>query len=316
VAVDMKTACRSEAAKWGLIAAGALMIWAPVASKAINTVAPATAAASEDAPGVQNAPAAQFSAGVGDILKMVEAKVDPEVIKAYISSSPIAYNPSAAEIIALKDRGVGSEILTAMLQHGAEVRAQAMRAAPQAAPGGVNPYAPAYDYSAQPAYPAYTYAYPAASYVYPTYSYGYPGYYYGGYGCGYSWPWYWPSLYFGGCSYGGYCGHPYSSCGYRYPYGYGGRGYGYYHGRPGYYGGGHGYYGGRSYYGGHGYNGSGARPVPYAGRGAGFSSVGGGGRPATFASPSGGFRAGGGGHAVSFGGHGGSFGGHSMGRSR
>ena len=116
----MKTARQNEAAKWGLIAAGTLVVWLPAASRAINTVAPSTPAASQDAPAVQNAAAARFSAGVGDILKMVDAKVDAEVIKAYVKNSPTAYNPSATEIIALKDRGVGPEILTALLQRGAE----------------------------------------------------------------------------------------------------------------------------------------------------------------------------------------------------
>ena len=189
----MKTARRSEAWKWGLLAAGVLGVWVPVASGAINTVTPTAAASGQETPGVQNAPAAGLSPGVADILKMVDAKVDPEVIKTYINNSPTAYNPSATEIIALKDRGVGSEILTAMMQHGAEVRAQSMRAAQAAgnpaAPGAANPYAPAYNNSPQPGYSPYSSTYPSASYVYPNYAYDYPGYYYGGYNYGYSWPW-------------------------------------------------------------------------------------------------------------------------------
>ena len=159
--VVMKTVNQSEAMKSRLtaawIVAGALVLGAPVTSRAINAAAPTAGAVNQDAPAAQNAPVARFSPGVADIVKMVDAKVDPEVIKTYIQHSPTAYNPSATEIIALKDHGVGPEILTAMLQHGAEVRAQAMRAAsaaanapaPQAASGAVNPYAPAYDYSAQ-----------------------------------------------------------------------------------------------------------------------------------------------------------------------
>ena len=133
-------------------------------------------------PRAQNAPVARFSPGVADIVKMVDAKVDPEVVKTYIQNSPTAYNPSATEIIALKDHGVGSDILTAMLQHGAEVRTQAVRAAagagnlpaPQAPAGMANPYAPAYDYDTQPVYPSYAYTYPGASYAYPWYWYRLP----------------------------------------------------------------------------------------------------------------------------------------------
>ena len=161
----------------------------------------------------------------------MDAKVDAEVIKSYVKNSPTAYNPSVTEIIALKDHGVAPEVLTAMLQRGAEVRAQSMQAAqaaPNAAalqisPGAVNPYAlaPGYDYGAQsvyPNYPNYTYSYPAYSYDYPSYAYGYPAY-----GFGYSWPF--CSFGFGSYPYGGFCGYPYASYGWRYPYHYGARGF-------------------------------------------------------------------------------------------
>src|ERR1017187_9552530 len=196
-AVVMKMAKQSEYVKGHQIKAwlmaGAGLLCAPDAPRAIKSVAPDTGAVNQ---GAAAALAARFSPGVADIVKLVEAKVDPEVIKTYVTSSRTAYNPSATEIIALKDRGVAPEILTAMLQRGAEVRAQSMRAAqaapnaavPQISPGAVNPYAPApgYDYSAQPVYPNYpnyTYSYPAYSYDYPSYAYGYPVY-----GFGYSWP--------------------------------------------------------------------------------------------------------------------------------
>jgi multisubunit Na+/H+ antiporter MnhG subunit len=193
LAVVMKTVNQSEVMKSCLtsawIVAGALVLAAPVTSRAINTAAPSAGAVNQDAPVAQNAPLARFSPGVADIVKMVDAKVDPEVVKTYIQHSPTAYNPSATEIIALKDHGVGADILTAMLQHGAEVRAQATRGAsaapntpaPQAAPGEVNPYAPAYDYNAQAVYPAYSYTYPDTSYAYPSYTYAYPSYGYGAY---------------------------------------------------------------------------------------------------------------------------------------
>ncbi len=333
----MKVAKRRRITKNPLIraclVAGAVVLCAPVASRAINAVAPNAAAASQQRTVGQNAAPPKYSAGVADIVKLVDAKVDTGVIETYIRNSPTAYNPSATEIIALKNHGVGPEILTAMLQRGGELRAQAMAAVPaggapsvvQAAPVAVNSYAPAYDYSALAAYPDYTYAYPAASYAYPSYSYGYPGYCYGGYNCGYYWPWYWPSFYSGCYPYGRYCGYGYCAYGRGYPYHwYGSRGRGYYYGGRGNYGG-HGYYGGRGYYGGHAYSGGrghysvGARPGPSIGRSAGFRSFGGAGRPATFARASGGFGGGRGfsGHAVSFGGRGGGFGGgHGGGRGR
>src|SRR5713226_9796279 len=58
----------------------------------------------------------QFSQGISEILRMVDAKVDAVVIQAYIKNSFVAYNPSVSEIIALKGRGVSNDILTALLQ--------------------------------------------------------------------------------------------------------------------------------------------------------------------------------------------------------
>ena len=192
LAVVMKMAKQSELVighqlkAWLIV--GVVLLSAPVGLRAINVVAPATEA---DNQGVAAAPATRFSPGVADILKLVEAKVDPEVVKTFIKNSTTAYNPTATEIIALKDQGVPPEILTAMLQRGAEVRAQSMRAAAAAQPGYpqvVNPSAPVYDYGIQPAYPSYPDSSPVSAYTYPAYSYGYPGYDYGLCDYGYGWP--------------------------------------------------------------------------------------------------------------------------------
>ena len=298
LAVVMRMAKQSEIVKGHQIKpwlmAGAVLLCATVASRAINSVAPDPGAVNQGAAAAPIAPAARFSPGVADIVKLVDAKVDAEVIRSYVKNSPTAYNPSATEIIALKDHGVAPEVLTAMLQRGAEVRAQSMQAAQaaqQASPEAAAPYAPDYDYGTQPVYPNYPYTYPVSSYVYPSYDYAYPGYSYGWSDYGYGWPYYWPSFYFG---LGGY--------GYRYPYYYGGRG----------------YYG-RGYYRGRGYYGNGARPGQYTGSRGGFRSSASGGRAVTFTGSAGGFRSAGGfsGHSVSFASHGGGgFGGHGGGRGR
>src|SRR5664279_4105726 len=131
-------------------AVGAVMVCAPLVSMAINAVPPGAEGAQPDAKAAQTVPALRYSPGVADIVKLVDAKVDPEVIKTYIKNAPTAYNPNATEIIALKNRGVAPEILTAMLQRGAEVRAQGMQpgqvavnpvAPPQVNAGAVAPYA-------------------------------------------------------------------------------------------------------------------------------------------------------------------------------
>ena len=154
-----------------------------------------------------------YSQGIPEILKMVDAKVDAGVIKAYIKNSTVPYHPTATDIIALKDRGVGDDIVTALIHRGGEVRA-AEAAAIQ--PDSPAPYrtAPAYGTSVAP--PSYPYVlsdyYNYADYGYPWYSsYGYP----------YSYSWYgWPSFYFGfGYPYYRFSHYPYYY--HRYPF-YGG----------------------------------------------------------------------------------------------
>jgi hypothetical protein len=306
------------------LVAGVITFWASLESQCINAVAPGVVAARPNGAATPTISAARYSAGIADIVKLTDAKVDPEVIKTFIKSSQVAYNPSADELIALKNRGVGSEILSAILQRGGEVRAQALpagqssTAATQPYSGGATQYAPAYTASAQPVYASYNYGYPAVSYVTPAYSYAYPSYYYGCYDYSCGWPYYWPWVSF---NFGCYPSRGY--CGYGYPYWYGGRGCGYYYGHGGYYGrGGYyargGYYGYPHYAGARGFGGSVSHPVSHFGPVGGFHSLGGGGRSATFTSTGGGFRSGGGfgGHAVSFGGHGGGFGGRGGGRGR
>ncbi len=259
----------------------------------------------------QTAPAApaNYSPGIRDVLKLADAKVDTDVIKTYVRNSTVAYNPSATEIIALKEHGLSGDVITALLQRGGELRAGAARSGQANAalavqpeyPSAVAPYAatPAYgygyDYANQPVYA------PGYACDYPVYSYTYPGYGCAWYDCG--WPWCWPSLYFGCSRYG---------CGFYYPYCYsGGSYYGYWgHNYYGHYGS---YYAGHS--GSHGWGqpyhsggsrayGYGGRPVSFTSHSGGMRSVGGfGGCPASFAST-----------RVSFHGGGSFGGGHSMGR--
>ena len=139
-----------------------------------------------------------------DILKMLDAKVDIEVVKAYIKSSSIAFNPTASDIIELKRRGVPDQLITTLMQRGAEVRAQMAQAA--AAQGNVPLSAPnappqgyGYDYSTTPAYPYTDYSDYASGYpYYPYYGYPYYGYPYNyWYNYGYPWAFYSP-FFFGG----------------------------------------------------------------------------------------------------------------------
>ncbi len=121
--------------------------------------------------------APQYSAGIADVVKMVQAKVDMAVIKAYIQNSPVSYNPSATEIIALKSQGISDDLVTAILQRGAEVRTELAKTQSTPPPAAAAPYSPTYSSS------GYGYDYPSADYSYADYGmpYGYP------YGYGYGW---------------------------------------------------------------------------------------------------------------------------------
>ena len=169
----------------GLLIAGTLAVTMPFLCPSAE--ARATVSASATVSGTSESTTLRYSAGIEDILKMVDAKVDTEVVKAYIKNSSTAYNPNVSEIIALKDHGVPSDVITAVLQHGAEVRSQAARSmqanvapavAPQPYANTPYPYgqAPAYGYGSQPVYADYGYNYPVYSSAYSDYGYPYYSY--------------------------------------------------------------------------------------------------------------------------------------------
>src|SRR5206468_2229661 len=70
------------------------------------------------------AAAANLSPPVLEIVKMSDSGADATVLQAYVENSPVAYNLRAEEIIYLKDHGISTVVVTAMLQHGAKVREQ------------------------------------------------------------------------------------------------------------------------------------------------------------------------------------------------
>jgi len=195
-----------------------------------------------------------LSAGLPEVVKMHKAGVDASVLLAFVQNSPTAYHPSAKEIIYLRDQGVSSEIISALLRRGGELRDRAAEAAREdrsrASPPPVAPIAqptpvssappqatapaPVVVYT-NPTYPAYT----TPSYVtYSAYSYPWPAYY-NYYNYSYCRPYYnrsfcYPSYYSGYRSpwssavYAGYRSGCYPAYGNRLSVGYGG---GRYYGR-------------------------------------------------------------------------------------
>src|SRR5439155_9428001 len=101
---------------------------------------------------------------------LVDAKVDVEVIKAFVKNSAIPFSPSAAEIIALREHGVPPEVIVAMLQRGSELKTASIQGAAAPADGGAYSAAPSYPSGPEPLYPSYSYGYPDY-YSYPAYNY-------------------------------------------------------------------------------------------------------------------------------------------------
>lgn len=148
------------------------------------------AATDQKVPAPHPAQPVRFSSGVTDILLLVEAGVSVDVIKAFIQNSTVPYQPSAPEIVSLKERGVPGDIVVAMLQRGAELKAKRAawiaemlkRTAAQTgtiSPAGSVPAAPAQPATSfvEPGYaptawvqPAY-YNYWWSSFSYPLWSY-------------------------------------------------------------------------------------------------------------------------------------------------
>jgi len=235
---------RNSIGRWsGKFTAGLILaafVVSPAHALTGDTIAPLSAQ-TQAAPGVSYAP------GVQEIMKMVEAKVDPAVLQAYIKNSPTAYTLSADVIIDLKKKGVPDEIITGMIQHGSELRAQAGSAAQAYAatapapanPPPTGPYAPAAGYDSDFSdsdYPYYTTSSPGY-YGYPYYGYPYSYSYWWNYG----YPWYGfysPFYYYNSHGHHHYYGYNHDHSGHN------GHGYnGYNHGS---YGHGSGYYNGHS----------------------------------------------------------------------
>ena len=135
---------------------------------------------------------AKLSWGLDDVVKLSKAGVDESVILTYVQNSGVAYNPTAQDVIQLRELGVSPQVTAALMQHGSEVRqaatAEAQKQA-QAAPPAPAPAQPA------PVYSAPTYVAPASTVTYigyPSYAYSYPSYYAPTY---YSYPYCYPRSY-------------------------------------------------------------------------------------------------------------------------
>jgi hypothetical protein len=102
----------------------------------IASMNPATATAVQNEPSAPGAKGPTHPrAGIDEVLKMLQAGVSKEVIKAYIETAQVASPLSAADIVTLKEHSLPDDLTVALIKRGAELTAQASQAgASNAAP--------------------------------------------------------------------------------------------------------------------------------------------------------------------------------------
>src|SRR6266478_4295125 len=75
-------------------------------------------------------PQTTVSPSVAEVIRLAESGTGEDVVVAYIQNSPATFNLTADNILYLKDVGVTSAMITAMLNHDSSVRNQPLPPAP------------------------------------------------------------------------------------------------------------------------------------------------------------------------------------------
>src|SRR5882724_4901826 len=76
---------------------------------------------------------APLPSSADEVVRLAQSGVDDQVVLAFIGQSQSCYNLSGADIAALKNAGVSSLVLTAMLNHDSALHTQAQSSSPVAA---------------------------------------------------------------------------------------------------------------------------------------------------------------------------------------
>ncbi|SPE50080.1 conserved exported hypothetical protein [Verrucomicrobia bacterium] len=87
----------------------------------------------ESAPEAATPPAsatAHFPPNVDEVVKLAKAGTSDDVLLAFVKNSPTPFNLGANDILALKDAGISTPVMTAMLNHDAALRDQAAQTLP------------------------------------------------------------------------------------------------------------------------------------------------------------------------------------------
>lgn len=147
-------------------------------------VVPASAPAPTSVPALNPTTPMEVSANVAEVLKLVRAQVNDDVIVAFIGSSKRTYILGANEIVYLRQQGVSDQVVAAMLNHQPPASDVPPAAAPAVQSSSVAPAAT----TTTTTYVAPAYVAPAPTYVYPAPTYSYYDYPYERSYWGFPWP--------------------------------------------------------------------------------------------------------------------------------
>src|ERR1043166_8631396 len=88
-----------------------------------------------------SAPPADLSSNVAEVVRLSESGVGDEVVLAFIQNSKASYGLTANHVLYLRDMGLSSAVITAMMNHDGAVRTQPPTEAPPppAPPSNVPP---------------------------------------------------------------------------------------------------------------------------------------------------------------------------------
>ncbi len=129
-----------------------------------------------------------ISPAVSEILRMLDAGVSKEVVKAYLEGASVTSKPTPSDMILLKERGVPDDVTVALLKRSAQIPAVSPTQPSQGLSSGVSQVAPAANNGNSPYLDPESYQYFQYYYLYPrslAYAYDrlglYPWSYYPGY---------------------------------------------------------------------------------------------------------------------------------------
>jgi len=194
----MKASHISLTALCGILTFSAPLFASAQSNQSAVAVTPATAAQ----------PVAPLRKDVADVVQLSKAGLSENVLVAFVKNAPSSYRLSADDILKLRDAGITAPVIVAMLQHGDELRQQAMQQVAAITAAQQNAQVPQPVAGSGYSTPVFSPA-PAVNYApaYQPYDYGY------GYGYGYGYNNFLPEFYFVptfGLGFSGRFGHGFS----------------------------------------------------------------------------------------------------------